>query len=378
MRIAYFSDTFLPNINGVVTSICNSAKMLATRGHKIMIFTRRPKDSSAPELGRDIDMVYFPRMGVELYPDFDFAIPRVFKMFFALCRFRPEIIHIHTPGPLGVIAIIFGKILRIPIVNTYHTTLPDILVHIPIPNIEKNRVAKHATWTYTRRYYGRSSAVIAPSESTKKELEGQRLRNIVVISNGVDVGEFKHSPIPHKEFHVLHVGRISYEKSIDVVLNAFKLFSEKHKAKLKIVGFGPELGVLKKLAADLKIDAEFTGKISAEELLKAYNSADVFITASTMETEGLVVLEAMACGVPVVGVNARAVPRIVKPGENGFIAEPGDAQGLADCMSKVFTHGKAKFSADARRTAEEHSLDKSIDKIEKLYSDLAARRKLSI
>ena len=263
MRIAYFSDTFLPNVNGVVTSICNSSKMLAERGHKVMIFTRRPKDSSKPQLSNDISMVYFPRMGIELYPDFDFALPRVFKMFFALCRFRPEIIHIHTPGPIGVVAILFGKLLRIPIVNTYHTTLPDILGHIPLPNIEKNRVAKHATWTYTRRYYRRSSAVIAPSESTKKEIEAQRLRNVVVISNGVDTAEFKHAPIQHKEFQVLHVGRISYEKNIDVALNAFKLFSEKHTAKLKIVGDGPDLEILKKLAVDLGIDVEFTGKVSA-------------------------------------------------------------------------------------------------------------------
>lgn len=376
MKIAYFSDTFLPSINGVVTSICNSSRLLAARGHEVTIFACTPRGAMPEKFRDDVRVVYFPRVGAAFYPGFDLARPLLFRLFLALCKSRPDVVHIHTPGPLGWSAITSAKILRIPIISTYHTMLPDFMGHVPIPNLEKSRIAKRAAWTYTRRFHRRCDATIAPSESMQTELEGQRLPNVVTISNGVDINDFGPSPEKQaeKKFRALHVGRLSYEKNIDNVIRAFKLFSEKHDAVLQIVGAGPEAENLKALAAELNANVEFSGKVSHEELISAYNSADVFVTASTVETEGIVVLEAMACGLPVVGVQARALTSLVENGKNGFISEPDNIPALANCLAMVYEKGKPAFSEAARRTAIEHSLDKSIDKIEILYKQLAAQK----
>ena len=127
---------------------------------------------------------------------------------------------------------------------------------------------------------------------------------------------------------------MSYEKNVDVVLQAMKIVSEYKKVKFMIVGGGPDLKRLKDYSKKINLNVKFIGNVDNEKLVDYYNKADIFVTASTIETEGIVLLEAMACGLPIVGVDKLAIPEVVRDGENGFIAKVNDPEDIQKLISE--------------------------------------------
>jgi len=381
MKIAYFTDTFVPSMNGIVTSILNSSKMLAARGHKIYIFTVRPKGERCDSrlLCKNVRVIYHEGMGLINYPDFALVRPEVVRTITTIKRIRPDVIHIHTPSLVGWLALFVSSVFDIPVVGTYHTFLPDFLQYAPLPRISRTDVAKRFTWMYTRRFYNRCDLVTTPSIAMKRELERHGIkRKVLFISNGVDLEKFRPMRAGKTGKTVLHVGRIGYEKNINVVLKAFRELLKSHDdAKLVIAGRGPDLEKLKSYAVRLGIDksTRFLGPVPHDALPKLYSSADVFVTASTIETEGLVILEAMACGLPIVGVNALAVPYIVKHGRNGFIAKPNRKDEIADCLKKLLDSKelRARFGKESLRMVKRFSLDNVMDEFEKAYCSLRGK-----
>ncbi|MBW2978257.1 glycosyltransferase [Candidatus Woesearchaeota archaeon] len=376
MKIAIFTDTFLPDVNGVVTSVVNASKKLAKKGHQIYIFTVKSKKEVKINLGKNIHIERFKRMRFIKYPDFTLAMPKYITCLRRIKKIKPDIIHIHTPSLLGWSAILSAKAFSIPIVGTYHTLLPDFLKYFPLPKVEKLKLMKKATWTWTRKFYNRCDLVTTPSLAMKKVLRKHRLKkSITVLSNGIDTNRFKPKKVKKSGTKLLHLGRISYEKNVDVVLKAFKLILErKPKIILYLAGHGPNLKELKALAKKLKINknVKFLGVVKGKKLVNVYRTSDIFITASTVETEGLVILEAMACGLPIIGVNVLAIPIIVKHNKNGFVAPPHNERQLADYTIKLLENKnlREKFGKESLKIVKKYSLDNIINELERIYKRL--------
>ena len=376
MKIALFTDTFIPNINGIVTSILNSSKILAKKGHKLYIFTSEPKDKNfkKPNLGKNIFVFYYPITNIIKYPDFQLAVANPSNILSKIKMIQPDIIHIHTPSILGWEALIVAKMYKIPVVGTYHTLLPDFLKYLPM-NVNKSDFAKQFTWGYTRNFYNMCDLVTTPSIAMKKELKKNGIKKVTFLSNGVDIEKFKKIKSKKNGNVILHVGRIGYEKNIDIILKAFhELFKTNKKVRLVIAGKGPALESLVSLSKQLGMskNVEFLGAIDHDKLPRLYSSADVFVTASTVETEGLVILEAMASGLPIVGVNKLAIPYIVKNGRNGFLVKVGDYQKISESINKLLKNEKLRvnFGRESQKLVKDFSLGNIIKKLEKIYCSL--------
>lgn len=378
MRIVIFTDTFLPQINGVVTSVVNAIKKFNDKGHKVLIFTSIKKDSIKTKFGKNIFIEYLPQMNLINYPDFKLAYPDS-KIINKIKRFKPDIIHSHMPSILGWQALLISKFYKIPIVSTYHTMLPDFLEHTPLPKrFTRTKLANKMTWAYTRKYYNLCDAVITPSPIIKKELINHGITpKIYSISNGVNLSKFKLNSNIKKENIILHTGRISYEKRIDLIIESFKLISKDAKDwKLVIVGRGPDLEKLKKISGNLlNKNIFFTGAIPNESLPNIYSKSEIFVTMSTIETEGIVILEAMSCKLPILGVNVRAIPILVKNNKNGYIVSENNVKDFSKKLLKLTRDSKLrkKFGNFSYKQVQKYSLDKSNDKLEKLYLNIISQ-----
>ncbi len=372
MKIAFFTDTFVPQTNGVVTSILNSTDRLARKGHKIMIFS--PKIGKGLNLHKNIKVVELKSFNLlPKYKEMEVRIPTFIKVLKEIRNFNPDIIHIHTPFGIGYEGFLCAKLLKKPLVGTYHTLLPDFLKHVSLAGLEKKEQTKNLTWKYSNLFYNKCDIVITPSDVIKRELKKHGLKSkIEVLSNGVDLNKFYKKKIKKNKLTILHVGRISYEKNVDVVLQAMKIVSLYKGIRFIIVGGGPDLERLKKYAEGINLDVEFTGVIKNENLADYYNKADVFITASTIETEGIVILEAMACGLPIVGVNKLAIPEIVKNGKNGFVVKENEPEEMAMSLIKLIKNKslRNKLGKNSMKIAKMYSLDNTVRKLEQLYKSL--------
>ena len=380
MKILYFTDTFLPEINGVTTSVVNFSNQLEKRGHEVHIFTTEREDEQIKNIGVNIPVAYFRATSFLIkYPDFKIAYPNFFETYKAVNRIKPEIIHAHTPSPQAWTLYLIARLKRLPMVSTYHTLLPDFLDHTVIKKIDLLNTAGAITWAYTRSFYNKMDTVVSPSQALAKELNLHGIkRPIEVISNGIDPARFYPGEKKSSAVKLLHLGRMSYEKNIDVLLKAFReVLKTNPEIELTIVGGGPDLEKLKSLSRELSIDDNviFTGPVSHEQVREMYISHDFFITSSTIETEGLVILEAMACGLPIVGVDKLAIPQIVKDGINGFIAPAGNPSEISDRIIRLAENKELRlaFSKKSIEISSEYHIGRSIEKIENLYLGLAEK-----
>ncbi len=428
MRIAIFTDTYLPERNGVVVSVDRFTKMLADDGHEIMVF--------CPKWGRHRDKPY-PNISVKRYisfsapsyKDMKLALPFVLSVTSDLKEFNPDIVHIQTPLGVGWIGLWATKILKLKNIQTYHTYIPDFLIYIKpqtlfgihkianyiyssrlikalveadiskesygskkfqaylgqrIKEITES-VTRNNNGKFTERFgrdftkvmYNRADLVLTPSEAMKKVLKKQGVRTKTeVLSNGIDYDFFKKKTDYKIKNKILHIGRIAHEKNIDVVIQAFKLALEKNpKLTLDIMGDGPSKKSLEALTKSLGLTGKvkFSGWYDLKEVSQILCEYDFFVTASTIETQGLVILETMASGLPILGVNKLAIPEIVKNGQNGYISKPFDVKGLAKNMLKALESEERleQFGKKSLAIAKQHEIIKCKDRLFHFYEKMA-------
>ena len=401
MRIAYFTDGYLPGVNGVSYVVDTHARLLA-ENNQVEIFAPAYGWWNRNETGKNLKIFRYKSFPWPMYKDVHLAVPNIWKMMEEVNRFSPDVIHIHTPFSMGLSGILIAKLKKIPLVGTYHTLFSEVLVYvspkkmldkylaaiekamtgvgvnIELRNLRGNgtggeKLQQKMAWNIVNKIYGYCDAVICPTEAIKKELVKRRFnKKLWVISYGIDRKVFKPNGKLVKEKIILHSGRLAFEKNVDVVLKAFKLVTEKiPDSRLVIAGDGPANKSLKELARNLGLGKKVTwlGMVPRQRLPQIYQRAALFVTASTMETLGMVVLEALACGVPVVGVNKYALRDLILEDENGLIAEPGKPKALAAAMIKVLKDERLreKFSTGAIRSVQNHELDKTKKQLESLY-----------
>ena len=360
MRIGFFTDTFLPQRNGVVTSLISFGLELLKRGHEVFVFC--PKTHLKSYHG--IRVRSYRSMTFRPYPEFKIAIPR---------GGVPEldIVHTHSPFSLGVLGLYIAKKQDIAGISTFHTLLPEYVGYLRFGR----GLFKRLAWTYCRFYYNRCHRLIAPSEALKKVLRKHRIRKpIAVIPTGIDLDFYK--PIGQEKARrrlgikddrvFLCLGRLGHEKNLDVVLRAFQNVD----ARLIIAGRGPARKKLEKMREELGLQksVSFAGYVRGELKPLYYSAADASILASTSETQAVVAAEAMACGCPVIGADSLAIPEVVKNGKNGYLFKPGDFEGLSEILSSFSPSREMRLNAT--KSGHRFSMEKSTNKLEKLYRSL--------
>ena len=363
MRIGFFTDTFLPQRNGVVTSILSFGPELVKKGHEVFVFC--PQSNVKEHRGMIVRS--YPSVTFRPYPEFRIAVPRSSSDLPKL-----DIVHTHGPFSLGVFGLRVAKKQGVPLASTFHTMLPEYVRYL---SRFGSGVLRKITWRYCRFYYNRCHEIIVPSNALKKILLQHKIeRPITVVPTGISLDFFK--PIDKKkakkklgiysEQVFLMLGRLGFEKNIDVVLQAFKNVN----AKLIIAGRGPAERKLKNLREKLGLQKKVSFEGYVSEKLKPiyYSAADAFVIASTSETQAIVVAESMACGTPVVGANSFAIPEIVADGKNGFLFEPGNVEQLSEILRSY--RPSKKMQIQALKTGRKFSVEKCTKRLEKFYKSL--------
>ena len=400
MNVIIFTDTFLPKIDGVAISVENFCRILSDSGHSFLIFCPRYGKDDTDSLSENIKIIRFKNASLPSYPDIKIVIPSYKKIKKAIIEFQPDLIHIQTPGLLGQYGVTAAKKFAIPLIGTNHTLVSEQHTYISLYRLLKidvmiryirskkkvkkrlHKIERKSDTSFKKmiilklcnRLYEAGERIISPSHLIKEELFGYGItKPIDVISNGIDLDTFlgTYKSKPSDTPRLLHVGRISYEKNCDVVLNAFALILKDTDATLDIIGDGPALNSLKQQARDLHVEkrVHFPGFIAHNSLPEVYRNYDLFLTASTMETQGLVVLEAMAGGLPCIGVKSYALPELIHDGRNGFICAPYNHIEMAEkTLSLLKNHEKyCDFSRQSLKIALEHDVHKCARELESVY-----------
>jgi len=376
-----FSDTFYPQVNGVANAIRNFNKVLTGLGHQVTVFTSGHKPAvgslDGAEVRRYRAFTFLP------YPEFEYSVDAIGPIADAR-RLKPDVVHAHTPFLMGYCAWVTARRGRRPLVGTFHTPIDEYVVYIARSSRISQRLLKRIAQQYQDWFYQRCDLIIVPAPAAAAYLHVKG-KKIVAVSNGLDLGRYGRAG--REEFRerfglgaapvILHGGRLSFEKHIDGVISALPLVLEQlPDAKLLIVGSGPARKALESRAKALGVERSvvFAGYVSDADFPKAFAAADVLAINSPVETQSLIVLEAMATGVPVVGADAGAIPDAVADGENGLLFPPDDGRALAAGLVKILTEPelRARLSAAALRTAGEHSLAKTTEKLLAAYEEALA------
>jgi 1,2-diacylglycerol 3-alpha-glucosyltransferase len=385
MRIAIFSDTFYPQINGVSQFVLYKAKNLAKRGHTVQVFTATSPKIIFDRQKHGFEIVNISSLPAPIYrgQGFRMAIPAGWAIK-RLRKFKPDVIHAHTPFAIGIEAIFGARRLKIPLIGEHHTFYDHYLKHIMLDY----GWAKKMSWRITSAYFNKCDLVISPSQSLARSLTASGLKKPVkVIPNGVDtdlfipLGESEKKAIKHSygidDLSIVYMGRVSYEKSIDVVISSFARFlknTNKKDTKLMIIGDGPDRKKLEELAKRLKIEKNviWTGVLRDKELARATGCNDIFVTASKSENMPLSVLEAMAAGLPIIAVSENGLKEIIIDNQNGYLCQADNEEEISQKIKDLFENSKKReqFGESSRKFACVYSKDKITSLFEECYLEV--------
>ncbi len=368
MDIAWFTDTWLPNRDGVVTSLLSFMGEMEKRGHNIYIF--------APGEGKEERTYYYKSFTFPPYPQYKFPTPlsllsrrtsRIIK------EIDADIIHSHSPGITGLHARIASIKTNTPMIFTFHTFIDDS-VYLLFKNNFLQEKTKQFIYRWLRIYAAGCRCIVVPSPYVKRRL--MKIipeANFEIIPTGIDMERFEKGNgerikerFPDKKI-ILHVGRVVKEKNIEVLIKAAPRIIKKLDAVFIIVGEGPHRKKLEKMVEKMQLSSHFifTGFVNDDELLDYYKAADVFAFPSKYETQGLVAFEAMAAGVPVVASREKALPDFIKEGENGYLASADSDEEFAE---KILMALEDKEIAErAKKFVRNYTVEKMAIKLEEVY-----------
>lgn len=361
MNIALVTDTYRPQVNGVVSSIDSLAEELR-KNNEVHIF--------APTSVEGVNS--FRSVSFYIQPDYKIALVQPNTLIETFEEKGIDIVHVHTPISLGYSGLKAADRLNLPSIGTFHTLLPEY-THYISENLDF--LLRTIGWKYLTWFYGQFDTVTVPSNPLKTTLESHGLKNVKVVSNSVDVNYFSPGKSSTDEISILYVGRIGKEKKLEVLIEAADYLKDSHpEAIFRIVGKGPDKEWYENLVEKKGLSENFffEGYLSDSELIKAYQECNIFAMPSDTETQGLVAIEAMACGKPVVGANARGLRNTISHGEEGYLFQPGNPRSLSKYMDKLLEDEELRreLGKKARRKAEKFSTDRIAREWIELYSDL--------
>ena len=403
MKILIATAVYYPQINGVAVFSHNLAMGLAKRGHEVVVVCPSQTGKNYSRMADGVRVEHLKSIDVKVYPDqihdvpnkkrkFGIKWPRLFykhgfrasvfpgrEIREILESFRPDVVHVQVSDPIGLSVVKWARKLDIPVVTTEHNQ-PEVLTESLKMLRAIKRGANVVLNAYFRNRQNKSDFVTMPTERAVRDLLGEREVRVPIaaISNGVDLANFKPGKAPQEIYQkykiaadkpiVLYVGRVDPEKKVGLVIEAF-LKAKVDEAQLVVVGDGVDRIKLENKYASMS-NIRIIGKVLPPDLYELYKIGDVFVTASPIETQGIVLIEAAATGLPLIAVDKGAVSEVCHDAENGFLCEPGSVAEIAAAIRKIISDDKLreKFSKKSLEIAKEHDFETTLDRFINIYN----------
>lgn len=372
------TNTYLPHVGGVARSVASFSRALQARDHRVLVVA--PWFEGAPR--HEDGVLRVPAIQRFNGSDFSVHLPIPGLLSRRLDRFQPDLVHSHHPFLLGDAALRVATRLRLPLVFTHHTMYERYTHYVP----GDSPALRRFIIDIAREYADLCDAVVAPSDSLARLLAERGVRVPVhTVPTGVALDEFaagdrmtlRHElGIAPDAVVIGHVSRLAREKNLPFLARAVTdVLRQCPQAHFLVVGTGPAEQELRALAAASSVQAQvhFTGTLSGRALSDAYHAMDVFVFASHTETQGMVLVEAMAAGVPVVAVDAVGVREVVRDGYNGRLLPAEDAAAFTAALAELleaFPSHLQRLRAGARSTAAELSEERCTERLLAVYASL--------
>jgi glycosyltransferase involved in cell wall biosynthesis len=389
MRIGMLTDSWLPNIDGVVNSLIIFRKELEKRGHEIFIFAPGEKNFDDFEN----NTFYYRSRVLKVYENYKIAF-RLTPFFQRTNKLTREVgidvFHSHSPGPMGVRGLCVAYKLGIPLVFTYHTNLHDLLRYLPLNETYLDMIFNPLLNRWISWYLKGCDAVIVPTRSRADELSqsfGDCIKKLFIQPNPIDFEKFcnidkekaiglRKSLSLENKLVVLTIGRVVEEKRLGLLVEAAKYVVEKHPNVVFVIGGeGPyKTSLVKEVkSSGLTKNFLFTGFIPDELLSTYYRLADVFAFPSTFEIQGMVMLEAMVSGLPCAVARAKPMIDLIEDGWNGYLFDPEDP---ADCARSIEMAIKNReiITRNAIKTGQQFKSERCADELLQIYRSVLDRR----
>lgn len=373
MRIALFAETFLPHTDGVVTRLTHTLEQLQRAGDEVLLVA--PAQRGLPSTYCGAHVIGAFSVPLPFYPDVRLGLPMPRRgLARLLTRFAPELIHAVNPVALGLGAVYFAWRRRVPLVASYHTHVATYASRYHLSLLER------PGWAYLRTLHNRAALNLCTSRPVQVELTARGFRRLALWEPGVDAVHFHPDRRtaswrdrltdghPHATI-LLSVGRLAPEKHLEALAPALRHLTDCH---LSVVGSGPAAEQLRTTFAGLPVT--FVGPLSGAELAAAYASADIFVLPSPTETLGLVALEAMAAGLPVVALRQGGIPDLVADGETGLLVAPEAPEDLVRHLRALAEDPllRLRLGAAGRRRAEGWSWTRTTAGLRAHYAQVMA------
>ncbi len=390
LKILIANETYPPDINGAAKFSSQLAVSLADKGHQVAVIAPSVTVKDEIEIKNNLKIFRMRSISIKkIHPYFRVIIPldinkKVEKI---IKDFKPDIIHIQNHFILGRACLKSVKKNNIPIIGTNHFMPDNLLEYLPAIVAKK---ANDIMWKDFVRIYNQLDYVTSPSLAAKALIKKIGLKNnIAVISNGVNLNKFKPTKVKTEDFVkfnldknipiFIFVGRLEKDKNVDLIIEATKLVLKKRKIQVAIVGKGKDENEFRRIAQDLKLEKNiiFANEVNDNDLRKLLNLADVYIGSGSAELQGIAVMEAMAMSLPILALNAVALPELVKSGVNGFLFELNKYD-LADKMLKIISDQSKleNMGKQSRLLIEKHDQKRVIEKFEKLYQKIIKDKRI--
>ncbi|WP_212935387.1 glycosyltransferase family 4 protein [Bacillus hominis] len=375
MRVAIFTDTFTPQVNGVAKTLERLTKYFQKENIAYSVFA--PQHTAEDNFVANVNKMRSIPLTI-LYPEcrFSFPTPRIKR---ELLAFKPDIIHIATPFNMGLCGLYYAKKLNIPVVGSYHTDFDAYLRYYKIEFLS------NMLWNYLKWFHSHMQKNFVPSPETLHQLKNKGFQALYIWGRGVDCTLFHptyNKGLFRKKYNITakyvlsYVGRLAPEKDIDTLQTLIQTTNkERDDIHWLIAGDGP---LAKGLQENVpKTNVTFTGYLQGEDLAEAYASSDLMVFPSTTETFGNVVLESLACGTPVIGANSGGVKNIITDGKTGVLCEPKNEDSFLSSIYELLNNEEMRkqISLDARSYAATQSWDEISSNLLMHYDDVIQSRK---
>ena len=374
LRIAFVTETYPPEVNGVSMTVARVVEGMRERGHRVQLVRLRQSTADAPAHTDAYDEVLMRGLPIPRYPDLKMGLPQTGALFDLWSAQRPDLVHIATEGPLGWSALRAARRLGVPVSSDFRTNFHAYAQHYGISLLKRPVLA------YLRHFHSRTACTMVPTESLRRELAVQGFRDLSVVARGVDTVRFhpaKRSTELRRQWGAndddtvaLCVGRLAPEKNLNALVSAYQAMHRiQPRTRLVIVGDGPARHALQAACPQ----AILAGSRTGEDLPMHYASADAFLFPSLTETFGNVTPEAMASGLPVLAYDYAAAAQLIEPGNNGLLATYGAAPDFISLAERLVAdpqHAR-RMGGAARQTAERLGWDTVIGQVEALFNAVA-------
>ena len=386
MKILIAADLHWPTINGVATFSRNLAKGLSARGHEVLVISPSQTGKSYEEydgnylIKRTVSVPFVPYNNLRISVSPYLEVRKIIK------DFQPDIIHVQSPLMIGLASLQVGARENIPLVATNHVMSENLIDNIRLL-VPMARPVSRLFMEYEKLIYRNVSYMTLPTAGAVEMFRHTYAKipmPVEAVSNGVDLEHFRPADVPksfYKKFDlptdrpiVMYVGRLDGEKHISTLVKAFAQVDKKHTAHLLIVGQGNDSNHLQELARDCGVmsDTTFTGFVSEEDKELLYRIGSLYCMTSPAELQCISMLEAMACGLPVVSVDAGPLKELCQDGRNGYLCVLDDENDMAAKISKVLDDDERRkqMGAESLTIAKTHDLKYTLDRFEAIYTQV--------